>query len=110
MYDYDEINKRMEEKMKSNSVETVKKEQKYIGSLLFLLHLCLAFGMGWLAVMLQSPVVWFVVAGYGFIFLVSILVHKNGNTGKAILLTIGSVFLGIFLLITSCFAVLSGIH
>lgn len=107
MLDYDEINKRMDEKMQKDS--PVKKE-KYIGSLLFLLHLCLLSGMIWLGIMAPVAPVWITIMVYGLIFMVSITVHKNGSAGKAILLTLGSVFLGIFLLIATCFGILSQIH
>jgi len=107
MLDYDEINKRMDEKMEKDA--PVKKE-KYIGSLLFLLHLCLMIGMIWLGVMLPVAPVWFGIMGYGFIFMLSITIHKSGSAGKAILLTLGSIFLGIFLLIATCFGILSQIH
>ena len=109
MYDYDKINKQMEEKMEDNN-EAPKKEEKYLGSLLFLLHLCLMSGMVWLGVMINAPVVWFVILGFGVVFAVSAIVHKSGSAGKAILLTLGSVFLGIFLLVVSCFSLLSHIH
>ena len=109
MQEYDEINKRMEKKM-NESNDVPKKEEKYLGSLLFLLHLCLMSGMVWLGVMLHAPVVWFVILGFVVIFAVSATVHKSGSTGKAILLTLGSVFLGIFLLVVSCFSALSHIH
>jgi len=109
MYDYDKINKQMDEKMKDNN-EAPRKEEKYLGSLLFLLHLCLMSGMVWLGVMLRAPEVWSVIFGFAFIFAVSIMVHKSGSAGKAILLTLGSVFLGIFLLVVSCFASLSHMH
>ena len=107
MLDYDEINKRMDEKMNQN--KPVKKE-KYIGSLLFLLHLCLMIGMIWLGVMLPVAPVWFGIVGYGLIFMLSITVHQNGSAGKAILLTLGSLFLGLFLLIVTCFGMLSNMH
>jgi len=107
MLDYDEINKRMDEKkMKDVPV----KKEKYIGSLLFLLHLCLFSGMIWIGIMAPVPPVWFTIMGYGLIFMVSITIHKSGSAGKAILLTLGSVFLGIFLLIATCFGILSQIH
>jgi hypothetical protein len=109
MLDYDEINKRMDEKMKKNSEEE-KKSEKYIGSLLFLLHLCLLSGMIWIGIMAPVPPVWFTIMGYGLIFMISITVHKNGSSGKAILITLGSIFLGIFLLIATCFGILSQIH
>jgi len=107
MYDYDKINKKMDEKMPKGEP---KKEVKYVGSLLFFLHLCLMFGMFWVGVALPVPVVWAVIVVYGLIFAVSASIHQNGSTGKAILMTLGSFFLGIFLLFATCVSLLSNIH
>ena len=107
MLDYDEINKKMDEKMHK---EEPKKEVKYVGSLLFFLHLCLMFGMFWVGVAIPVAVVWIVIGVYGLIFAVSVSIHKNGSTGKAILMTLGSFFLGIFLLFATCVSLLSNIH
>lgn len=102
----------MEEKMKKISEEntTHKEKQKYIGSFLFFMHLCLACGMIWLGIMIPAPAIWFGIMGYGVIFLLSATMHKNGDTGKAVLLTIGSLFLGVFLLFAACVTLLSSIH
>ena len=107
MLDYDKINKKMDEKMPKDEQ---KKEVQYVGSLLFFLHLCLMFGMFWVGVALSVPVVWAVIVVYGLIFAISAAIHKHGSTGKAILVTIGSFFLGIFLLFATCFSLLSNIH
>ena len=107
MLDYDEINKKMDERMPKDEP---KKEEKYIGSLLFLLHVCLMFGMLWIGFAAPVAPVWITIGVYSLIFAVSIGVHKGGSGGQAILITLGSVFLGIFLLFATCVSLLSNIH
>jgi len=86
------------------------KEQRYVGSLLFWLHLLFAFGMLWVGAGLNEPVVWTAIMIYYGIFVSSAVIHKKGNTARAIFLTVGSLFLGAFLLLASCFALLSGMY
>ena len=107
MLDYDEINKRMDEKMPK---EEPKKEEKYIGSLLFLLHICLMSGMIWIGVKVSVTLVWFSIIGYGLFFLVSVTVYNNGHEGKAVLMTLGSIFAGILFLFSKLISILASAH
>jgi hypothetical protein len=86
------------------------KEQKYMGSLLFWLHLLFGAALLWVGVALPAQSAWLGILVYMGIFAWSIRIYQKGHSGQAIFLTVGSLFLGAFLLIASCFSLLSGMR
>jgi len=110
MYDYDKINKQMDDNSKSIETEQISHEFKYMKSFLFFLHICLMGGMIWIGLKVSETLVWFSIIGYGFIFAVSITVYKNGHEGKAVLMTLGSIFAGILFLFSKLINILASAH
>ena len=101
------MNRNTEEKIDKG---TQHQEQQYIGSLLFWLHILFMAGMVWIGVMVPVGAVWAIIVGYGLVFAISARMHRDGRTGKALMFTVGSVFLGLFLFTVTCLGILANIN
>ena len=79
-----------------------KKSTRYIGSLLFWLHLILASSIIISMIKALNPLMSAIGLFYLGLFGYSIYLHRSGEDAKALAITVGSVALGVFFFFGTC--------